>query len=119
MLGTLRKFVERAFIGDSIPALVRWGKHVPRPVIRGIQADAFRAVVRYAARRQKFFARRLRELGINPARIYSWINQGILPARRGPGARLWVTLTPQTETDCRRQITGSTTTATSDKPSNA
>ncbi len=69
MLGTIRKFVERAFIGDSIPALIRWGKHVPRPVIRGIQADAFRAVVRYAARRQKFFARRLREHGINPARV--------------------------------------------------
>jgi len=69
MLGDLRKLVERAVIGDSVPALVRWGKHVPRPIIRGIQQDGFRAVVRYAASHQKFFARKLREHGIDPARV--------------------------------------------------
>jgi excisionase family DNA binding protein len=58
-------------------------------------------------------------LGINPPRIYNWIKQGILPARRGPGARLWVTLTPQAEADCRRRITTtSTQTADPGKPSN-
>ncbi|MGD0687814.1 MAG: recombinase family protein [Streptosporangiaceae bacterium] len=34
-------------------------------------------------------------LGVNPPRIYAWIKQGTLQARRGPGARLWITLTPQ------------------------
>ena len=69
MLGGLRKLVERGVIGDSVPALVRWGKPLPRSVIRGIQADGFRKVVRYAARHQKFFARRLAESGIDPARV--------------------------------------------------
>lgn len=69
MLAVLRKLVERAVIGDSVPALVRWGKHVPRPLIRRIQTDAFREVVRYAARHQKFFARKLRERGIDPERV--------------------------------------------------
>ena len=69
MLNSFRKFVERAVIGDSIPALVRWGKSLPRPLIQKIQADAFRQVVRYAAPRQKFFARQLRERGIDPRRI--------------------------------------------------
>lgn len=68
MLGSLRKLVEYV-VGDSIPALVRWGKPVPRSIIRGIQADGFRAVVSYAAQRQKFFARRLREKRVDPARI--------------------------------------------------
>ncbi len=69
MLGTLRKTFERTVIGGSVPALVRWGKHVPRSVIRGIQEDGFRDLVRYAAGRQKFFARKLREKGIDPSRI--------------------------------------------------
>jgi len=69
MLGRFRNLFERAVIGDSVPALVRWGKHVPRSVIQGIQGDGFRAVVRYAAARQKFFARRLREKGIDPSRV--------------------------------------------------
>ncbi len=42
------------------------------------------------------------KLGVKPARIYAWIKEGTLPARRGPGARLWITLTPETETACRR-----------------
>lgn len=69
MLGDLRKLVERALIGDDVPSLVRWGKHVPRRLIRGIQQDGFREVVRYAAHRQKFFARKLREHGIDPSRV--------------------------------------------------
>jgi phenylacetate-CoA ligase len=69
MLGSLRKLVERAFVGDSIPALVRWGKPVPRSIIRRIQADSFRAVVGYAAQRQKFFSRRLLEKEVDPARL--------------------------------------------------
>jgi phenylacetate-CoA ligase len=69
MLANLRNVVERALIGDSIPRLVRFGKRIPRPLIRGIQADAFGEVVRFAARRQKFFARRLGEEGIDAARV--------------------------------------------------
>jgi phenylacetate-CoA ligase len=69
MLGSFRKLVERVAVGESIPALVRWGKLVPRSIIRGIQADGFREVIRYAAGRQKFFARRLREAGVDPARV--------------------------------------------------
>jgi phenylacetate-CoA ligase len=69
MLGNVRNLVERAFVGSSVPALARWGKAIPRPIIRGIQADAFRSVVRYAASRQKFFARRLQERGIDPKRV--------------------------------------------------
>lgn len=69
MLGSLRAIIERVMIGDSVPALVRWGKSLPRGIIRGIQADAFRAVVRYAARNQKFFARKIEEHGIEPERI--------------------------------------------------
>jgi len=66
MLNNVRKFVEHTLIGDSPSALVRWGKYVPRSVIRGLQAEAFRDLVRYAAERQKFFARKLREHGIDP-----------------------------------------------------
>ncbi len=69
MLGTARKFVESALIGESIPSLVRWGKALPRPVIRRIQADGFREVVRHAARHQKFFADKLREAGIDPRSV--------------------------------------------------
>ncbi len=83
MLGNVRKIVERAAIGDSIPALVRWGKTTPRAVLRGIQRDGFRKVVRYAARHQKFFARKLSERGIDPSRV------------RGPGDLEDVFTTPE------------------------
>ncbi|MHB8654340.1 MAG: phenylacetate--CoA ligase family protein [Terriglobia bacterium] len=69
MLNRGRKLVERVLIGGSVPALARWGKSVPRPIIRRIQSDAFRQVVLYAARRQKFFAGKLREHGVDPARV--------------------------------------------------
>jgi DNA invertase Pin-like site-specific DNA recombinase len=49
-------------------------------------------------------------LGINPPRIYTWIKEGTLTARRGPGARLWITLTPETEAECRRRIRAGTAT---------
>src|SRR5690242_15240613 len=69
MIGKGRKLVERTLIGNSVPALVKWGKSVPRAVIRGIQGDAFRDVVRYAAKRQKFFARQLSEHGVDPKKV--------------------------------------------------
>lgn len=69
MLSKGRKLVERVIIGDSVPALARWGKSVPRSVIRRIQSDAFRQVVQYAAQRQKFFARKLHEHGVDPGRV--------------------------------------------------
>jgi phenylacetate-CoA ligase len=50
---------------------VRWGKHVPRSVIRRLQADSFRDVVRYTAAHQKFFARQLAENHIDIRRVRS------------------------------------------------
>ena len=69
MLSGTRKFVERVVIGESVPGLVRWGKHVPRALIQGLQRDSFRELVRYAAPRQKFLARKLRENGIEPGGV--------------------------------------------------
>src|SRR5215472_16447558 len=70
MLTTLRKVAEHALIGNSVPALARWAKAIPRPAIERLQAEAFRDVVRYAAEHQKFFARKLGERGINPAEVH-------------------------------------------------
>lgn len=64
MLSNIRKLVERVFVGDSVPGLVRCGKHIPRWVIERLQRDSFREVVQYAAQRQPFFQRKLRENGI-------------------------------------------------------
>ena len=69
MLTDLRKLVERVVIGDSVPRLVRWGRTLPRPLIGRLQAEAFRDAVGYAATRQKFLARKLKEAGIDPARV--------------------------------------------------
>jgi phenylacetate-CoA ligase len=69
MLSGIRKLVERALIGESVPGLVRWGKHVPRRVIQGLQRDSFCASVRYAAQRQKFLKRKFRENGIEAADV--------------------------------------------------
>ena len=66
MLSSIRNLVERVVIGKSASGLVRWGKHLPRPLIQGLQRDSFRELVRYAARRQKFLKRKLRENGIEP-----------------------------------------------------
>ncbi len=67
MLGSLRNLVERAVIGDSVPALVGLVKTLPRSLVRRMQTDAFRSVVHYAAKHQKFFARKLLESGIDPS----------------------------------------------------
>lgn len=69
MLSSLRKLVERALIGDSVPALVRWGRTMPQPVVRRLQTEAFREVVVYAARRQKFFAEKLEAAGIDASKV--------------------------------------------------
>ena len=69
MLDTLRNLLAPVIIGESVPRLVRWGKAAPRSLIRRLQADAFRGVVRYAAKHQRFFARKLEERGIDPARV--------------------------------------------------
>jgi phenylacetate-CoA ligase len=69
MFNGLRNLFESVVIGDSVPALVRWGESLPRPLVQKIQQDAFREVVRYAATRQKFFARQLREKGVDPVRV--------------------------------------------------
>jgi phenylacetate-CoA ligase len=69
MLNTLRNLFEHVIIGKSVPSLVRWGKATPRLLIRRLQADAFREAVRYAAKHQKFFAHKLQERGIDPARV--------------------------------------------------
>jgi phenylacetate-CoA ligase len=69
MIETVRKLVEQTLIRDSVPSLVRWGKHVPRAVIQRIQADGFQQVVRYAAAHQKFFARKLAAHGIDIDRV--------------------------------------------------
>jgi len=69
MLSALRQLFERAVIGESVPSLVRWGKHVPRAVIEGLQRDSFRELVRYAAPRQAFLKRQLRENGIAPSGV--------------------------------------------------
>ncbi len=69
MLSMLRQIVERAVIRDSVPALASWGRALPRSITQSIQADAFRAVVRNAAKHQRFFARKLREHRIDPKRV--------------------------------------------------
>jgi phenylacetate-CoA ligase len=69
MFSEARKIFERVVIGDSVPALVRWGKHVPPSIVEKIRSEGFVEVVRYAARHQKFFARKLQERGIDPARV--------------------------------------------------
>ena len=73
--------------------------HQHKDIIREPRRDGEYAITETAAR-----------LGINPPRIYTWIKEGILTTRRGPGARLWITLTPETEAKCRSRITAGTTT---------
>ncbi|MGH9356699.1 MAG: hypothetical protein ACRD10_11270, partial [Terriglobia bacterium] len=69
MLSYFRRTFERAVIGDSVPSLLAWGKAVPRPLVRRLQGDAFRRTVIYAARHQNFFARKLKERGLDASRI--------------------------------------------------
>jgi DNA invertase Pin-like site-specific DNA recombinase len=46
-------------------------------------------------------------LGVKPDVIYTWTEQGHIPARRGPGGRLWISLTPAVEQACLTLITSS------------
>ena len=69
MVADIRQILERGVIGDSIPRLVQWGKSIPRGIIRRMQMDGFRRVVRYAAANQKFFARKLREAGLRAEQV--------------------------------------------------
>ena len=81
--------------------------HQHKDIIRQPRAHGEYSITETAAR-----------LGISPPRIYTWIKDGTLTARRGPGTRLWITLTPETEAECRKRITAGTATS-SLKPSNA
>lgn len=65
MLRRAQRAFERLVVGRSIPALVRWAEALPPGWIRRLQEDAFAEVVRYAARRQRFFARKLQAAGID------------------------------------------------------
>lgn len=69
MLTALRSLFEKTVVGDSVPNLARFGQRVPRSLIRALQVEGFRRVVRYAARHQSFFNKKLREGGIDPARV--------------------------------------------------
>jgi len=46
-------------------------------------------------------------LGISHSTVYDWIRHGTLPARRGPGGRLWIHFSPETEQACRQHIADS------------
>ncbi|MGH9469017.1 MAG: phenylacetate--CoA ligase family protein [Terriglobia bacterium] len=69
MLNQLRRTFERAVIGHSAPSLAKWGRRTPGSLIRRLQEASFREVVGYTARRQPYLARRLRERGLDAARI--------------------------------------------------
>ena len=53
--------------------------HQHKDIIREPRRDGEYSITETAAR-----------LGIKPPRIYTWIKEGTLTARRGPGARLWI-----------------------------
>jgi phenylacetate-CoA ligase len=69
MLRNLKSLFERVVIGDSPSSLLKWGKAIPRPLIKRLQTSSFCEVVRYAAKHQKFFAAKLKEHGLNPSTI--------------------------------------------------
>ena len=70
MLKSIQTTLERFVVGDSVPSLVRWGQSLPPGLVRRLQLDAFGQVVRYTAARQRLFARKLAEKGIDPARVH-------------------------------------------------
>jgi DNA invertase Pin-like site-specific DNA recombinase len=45
-----------------------------------------------------------RRLGVKPDVIYAWAEWGHVPARRGPGGRLWIRFTADVEHDCLARI---------------
>ena len=48
-----------------------------------------------------------RRPGVKPDVIYAWAEWGHVPARRGPGGRLWICFTADVETACLRRIASS------------
>jgi DNA invertase Pin-like site-specific DNA recombinase/predicted DNA-binding transcriptional regulator AlpA len=46
-------------------------------------------------------------LGISRDAVYNWVSCGHLPARRGPGGRLHIRFTTETEAACRQRIAAS------------
>src|SRR5712691_3920209 len=48
-------------------------------------------------------------LGVKPDVIYAWAEWGHVPARRGPGGRLWIRFTADVEHDCLARIARSYT----------
>jgi hypothetical protein len=75
---------------------VQWVRHVHKIPTPGPLAPGEISVADAAAR-----------LGISADAVYYWIKAGHLPARRGPGNRLAITWTPETEAGCRARITSS------------
>ncbi|MGH9327234.1 MAG: phenylacetate--CoA ligase family protein [Terriglobia bacterium] len=69
MLNAFKHVFERVVVGHSAPALAKWGRIVPRPLIRRLQEDSFRQVVRYAACHQKFFSAKLQEHGLDASKV--------------------------------------------------
>ncbi|MGH9359133.1 MAG: phenylacetate--CoA ligase family protein [Terriglobia bacterium] len=69
MLSDLRRIFERMVIGGSASSLTACGKATPRFLIRSLQRDAFRRTIRYAAQHQRFFARKLKERGLEASAI--------------------------------------------------
>jgi Recombinase zinc beta ribbon domain len=48
-----------------------------------------------------------RRLGVKPDVVYAWAEWSHLPARRGPGGRLWIRFTAEVEHDCLTRIASS------------
>lgn len=71
MLSKIQKIAEKMVVGHSTSSLVKWAKAMPRPAIRRLQLSAFQDVIRYAARRQKFFAEMLKQRGLDISRVRS------------------------------------------------
>lgn len=69
MLNRVRRTFETRVAGDSAASLAKWGRRMPRSLIRKLQQNAFRDVVGYAAEHQSYFAARLQERGIAPESI--------------------------------------------------
>jgi hypothetical protein len=46
-------------------------------------------------------------LGVKPDVVYTWTERRYLPARRGPGGRVWIRFSPDVETACLQRIAAS------------
>jgi predicted DNA-binding transcriptional regulator AlpA len=44
------------------------------------------------------------KLGVKRDVVYTWVAHGHLPARRGPGGRVWISFTPNVEAACLQRI---------------